>query len=1241
MKYSELIQFEPLETIVQLKDANAEDGARKLVSSYVISEKMAGKINSLLIRQLQFEEFADNKALWVIGNYGSGKSHLLSVISAVAQYPGLADGIRNESVREVAKQIEGKFKVIRFEIGSTKMELTDIITTNLEDGLNDLGIDYQFPSMEEISTSHKPHFEAMMAKFHEQYPEQGLLLVCDEMLDYLNSRTQQQLALDLGILRTIGEVIKDTRFRFIAGVQEAIFDSPKLAFVSNELRRIKDRAEQVLISTEDIKFVVAERLLKKTAQQQTWIRDYLQKFTKYYEHMNERLEEFVHMFPVHPDYLSVFEQIAGIENRQALKSLSLSMDRLMGNEVPADVPGVFSYDAYWQEIQEDKSYNTRPDVGQVLGCYETLADRVRMAYPVDGDKPFALRIINALAIRRLTFGDIYLPMGVSAAELRDSLCIYVPKVADMPGDAAKNLEIQIVTVLKNIYKTVNGQFISKNKENEQFYLDLKKTEDYDAKIEQRVDLLSDDQINNAYRTAMLEILEQTDSKESYTQMWRHELRWPEKNVTRPGWLFLGSPNERETAKPPLDYYLYFIQPKNPPKLKKQYLGADEVMFRLKNSDETFDQALKLYAAAIVQAENTPGAAQSIYRSKATEQLQTMVKWLNQHRTEAFEVQYKDQKKPMMDWLAGQSLRTITGASSSDTLSLKEVFEAIASVILSPEFSRQAPEYPSFSQYITGDSIDEAARDVLRNLSGGTRTRRASAVLDGLGLLVGDKLEPRQSSFAKTILGKLDSKPAGQVVNHAELLIRSHDQYYFEPETYRLEPQWLVVLLASLVHSGEIELAIMGDKLDASKVGVLANASLDELIHFKHIQAPKDFNVKALKALLNLLGMQDGLASSIQQNDEAVVRDMMDQLEKQIRELVQGQQLLKGRLPLWGQQVLEEDEASTLKQKLDNAKQLLEVLQRFNTPGKLKNLKVTPEEIDAQGETLQSWQQLQQLATVVNELQTPCNYLSQAQQILPEDHPWQDSVKAARQDLRQDLQDVDKRLSSGFKSATLARLEQLAQHYRDAFINLYNDARLTLAQDKQKAALMNDDRLQTLDKLAGIDLIVTASDNLSQWRHEWAALKVAEAIDSKVLAMNPQPVEFSPRSERSALSAASKLEDLDGRLDSLLTQWTDSLSDGLADPFLQLDLLKPEQKQLIEQFLKNRQLPQPLERHFIDAVNELFSGLDPVMISQKALISKLGGTGTPLTTRELIERFTALIEDSTRGKEKDKVRIIFE
>jgi hypothetical protein len=74
-----------------------------------------------------------------------------------------------------------------------------------------------------------------------------------------------------------------------------------------------DRFEQVRITREDVAFVVAERLLRKTEEQKAWIRAHLQKFTQYYGDMAERLEDFVRLFPVHPTYLEVFERITFAE----------------------------------------------------------------------------------------------------------------------------------------------------------------------------------------------------------------------------------------------------------------------------------------------------------------------------------------------------------------------------------------------------------------------------------------------------------------------------------------------------------------------------------------------------------------------------------------------------------------------------------------------------------------------------------------------------------------------------------------------------------------------------------------------------------------------------------------------------------------------------------------------------------------------------------------------------------------
>ena len=38
MKYGDLIQFDPIETVIQLRDANDLGEAQPLVSTYVISE---------------------------------------------------------------------------------------------------------------------------------------------------------------------------------------------------------------------------------------------------------------------------------------------------------------------------------------------------------------------------------------------------------------------------------------------------------------------------------------------------------------------------------------------------------------------------------------------------------------------------------------------------------------------------------------------------------------------------------------------------------------------------------------------------------------------------------------------------------------------------------------------------------------------------------------------------------------------------------------------------------------------------------------------------------------------------------------------------------------------------------------------------------------------------------------------------------------------------------------------------
>ena len=762
MTYRDLIQFEPIETVVQLRDADHESAAHRLVATYVVSAEMAEKLVAVLIPQLQFDEPADNKGFLVVGNYGTGKSHLMSVISAVAERGELLDALTNEDLVAAARRIAGRFKVTRTELGATTMDFREFVCSQLEEALATWGVEYQFPSRDTIP-NHKRAFEEMMAAFHRQYPDQGLLLVVDELLDYLKSRRDQELVLDLNFLREVGEVCKDLRFRFVAGVQEAIFDSLRFAHAADSLRRVKDRFDQLLIARTDVKFVVSQRLLKKSGEQQAQIRDYLSPFTKFYGNMNERLDEFVRLFPVHPDFIDTFERITVIEKREVLKALSVAMKRIIDRELPSKSPGLIAYDAYWGTLRENPAFRADPDIKAVIDCSQVLEARIRQAFTRPAYQPVALRIIDGLSIHRLTHQDIYAALGATPEELRDGLCLYQEGIEDLGGEPADDLLTQVETVLREIRRTVNGQFITANADNGQHYLDLKKADDYDALIEKRAETLDDSQLDRYYYEALKRVLECTDiTYVTGYRIWEHELEWLERHASRRGYLFFGAPNERSTAVPPRDFYLYFIQPHDPPRFQDQK-KPDEVFFRFTGQDDTVRHALRSCAAALDLASRASGHAKEAYDSRARSFLRDLTMWLQERMTTAFEVTYRGRTKPLMGWI--KSTPTGTGARAN----VSEMVNAASSVALAAHFENEAPQYPTFADYHTANNRPQAVRDALRWIAGSAKTQQAAKVLDALELLDGDRLDPTPSKYAGHIVESLRKKGVGHVLNRAELI----------------------------------------------------------------------------------------------------------------------------------------------------------------------------------------------------------------------------------------------------------------------------------------------------------------------------------------------------------------------------------------------------------------------------------------------------------------------------------------
>ncbi len=344
------------------------------------------------------------------------------------------------------------------------------------------------------------------------------------------------------------------------------------------------------------------------------------------------------------------------------------------------------------------------------------------------------------------------------------------------------------------------------------------------------------------------------------------------------------------------------------------------------------------------------------------------------------------------------------------------------------------------------------------------------MLDALELLDGDKLEPARSQYAKHIIDLLKTKGQGQVLNRQELIQPVNTVDYFVPDKFRLETEWAVVLLASLVYSGDVVLTIPGTKFDATGLNTLATTSIEELKKFKHIERPKDWNVPALKALFELVDLAPGLAIEVTQGLTAPVSQLLKTLMSVVESLVLGRQQLLNGIPFWGQNLFTEPEMRSMAETLETAKTFIESLQAYNSPGKLKNFKYDVEELNAQRKVFDKLKEIQELEAFARELGQFTQYLSMAEGYLPETDPWALKSKALREQLVKDMHKPENRVSPKFKAGVLEKLKTLKSEYTVAYLALHKRARLNHGQDQAKSDLAKDYRIAQLQRLTAIDLL---------------------------------------------------------------------------------------------------------------------------------------------------------------------------
>lgn len=1222
MKYSDLISFSPIEDVIQLTTADDANRAREYVKSYVMSDTMAENLKSPVLDQLQMDEVVDNKGVLVVGNYGTGKSHLMSVISSVAKDAEYLQYVQNKKFAKEMECIAGKFEVLRIEIGGVTMSLREILFGFIEDDFAARGIDFKVPDFDTVRDN-KKLIRDMMLAFSAKYPDKGYMIVVDEFLSYLSSRDERQIVLDLEFFRALGEMCSKSKLRIICGVQEKIFDNPRFSFVSDTLKHVSDRFTQIVITKEATSYVVSERILKKTPEQKALIRKHLEKFSMLYTGMSSRMDEFVDLFPIHPSYIDVFNKIYLIENRHILKNISMTIRDIFDQDVPENEPGIISFDNYWPAIKSNGLLKSDVTINRVVTASGQLEDIINRAFSKEVYKPLAIKIIYALSVHRLTTNGLDVHFGLTAENLKDDLCLFLP----MPEQDADFLLALIKTTLKDIMATVSGQFIICNDANNQYYIDVDKVVDYDEKIKQKASIMAGGELNRYFYQLIYSCLD-WDAKQYVPgfEIYQRDLNWDSHNIFREGYLFLGLPGERSTAQPERDFYIHIMPPYSTAGVTVKNL-EDEVYFFFKSTDE-FKEILGYYSAANAQAEISEGKDKDAYLSKAIMYRKKLLKYLSDNKNTCFDVLYKGQRRQLIEILRGRFNRD---------MDFKDTVDLAASLCFDEYFYGKYPDYPVMKTKVTRKNMAENVRQAFDYFAG-RKTQTATLMLQSFGVLDGDKIRPEASKYAAYYIDQLKQLPPQGVINYSDIFDVKYDDQY-EDKHFKINYLFTPIIFLSMVYAGYATMTLRnGNVLSASNLDTVPRIGVLDLYEFKYLARPAQMAMAELKKLFEVLKINPVLLDNPKDRDEGV-RQLLEKAMNTSNAAVIAYQKLNNGFELWHEPLVDSQHLNAMQKACEAVKdEFSNYSARFNTPAKLNNFTLTFEEIDKLAEQIALIKVIKEFSTFKTECTNNVSYVCNI-----EISDIGSNLKQKLEAVKAELRSARDSILTGVSGAAAAQkvnivLEEVKEEYIDVYYEEHKKKRLDITDAKRRGKLQESLTLANLRKLRSIEILSAAK--LVAIEQDMANLKVCyELTPTELKSSHICPHCHYSLGDKAA-NVAGQLDNIEIRIDELVEEWQQTLLDTISDPIVasQKEYLNAEQQKVIDEFITTASLPKRVDDFFIKAIKALLKGFEPVVIDAKDLMDKLMKL-PPMDETAFKQKLNELVAEYTKGKDEGKLRII--
>ena len=1196
-KISSLLNYEKIKDVI---DIDALSDKKSMVESYVITPGMEEHLASLF---KNIDE-STHKAAQIIGGYGSGKSHLLAFIISVLTDQELRERIQSEAVRAAAAALNRDFAVVFWELQPNDVDLSEYFYDNLETQLEEnYGIKLELPETRVVD--HKKNILSILEQVKADNPTRGLMVIVDEVSDFLKIKTKEKINRDVQFMRILGQAAQACDFMFIGAMQEHVFSNPKYVDEAESFGRVSERFEIITIKREDVKRVISRRVLGKTAAQRLELESLFDSYLHYFPNLRSNLQEYIDLFPLHPYVIQIFSELPYFEKRGIIQFTVDEVEKILDREFP----NLVTYDLIFDEIVSKHTVKNLEAVAPVVNAVQTLETKVDLLDTRHQDT--ARSLIKALAVLKL-YGKSA-NNGATVEELANTLLI-------MPQNKLVEANDEIALVMDKLRRVTDGQFINHSKDG-YYYLDLGLTIDYDQVIERKAENLPESALDDEILAILKDQLALPDDDTGHR--FADSCRWSARRSFRDG-CFIYETGKGEKAAPLGDYQLVFLSPFC---AGNRYTASESCLIfsgSLQQQEGAVHTLKKAAAANLLARENY---SRTIMEKKYIELKRAFIELMVKAYLETGKVDNGSQPK------------TVKALISREFSNFDELFAEVKPSLFEDFFTRRYPKHPRFTQQITRDNIKGELSAALRETIGKNGVQalfaNARSVLNALELVDDSgNLSTGKSEVARQIL-QAAREAQGANLDVKEIL----DRYAGSP--YGYDPLMTAFVIVILTFNGEITLRVAGGKvITSSEVQEVFGAGLDAFESVRYLSIEEGPSPEQLIKLFTALGVSPDVSARLRVTGKR--GEAVQALRTRYLELKEQLAFARARLESL---FLHHSGLLDIEWLQERHRELAEIpvddLDKVKTPHDLKKIIYPDDRIEAIGLAYRLLQQLHGFYEYFFEkISAELEYAREVRRVL-EEHPGIFQVAGVKELLEESfaaLADTGKLVESGELYPLLGKLQQVKQKYVTAYYKAHQRCVGDEADWSRLAELSQSPAYRSLQLLKHVTLLNKYP--FTKLESELSALGTLrctgfqlELLQNKVTCPRCHfPAGFKGK------SVDARISDLEDQVEAIYREWEASVLAELKNYQANLQYLDPEEAALIQAVLQQGKLEGLVTESLVIALNNLFKELDLVELDPEKLAGHLFAGGQVMdyyTFERRLEEYKQLL---TAGRDLDKVRI---